>query len=97
MDNEEKRIAKALGAQEVPEVDEGNLLKYRKYLLERMDKGTVLTGREDFPWEEEYVIGSGNRVEYRVVSTALFLPPVGSFFDILFLEMKWAFQKQENT
>jgi hypothetical protein len=28
MDKEEKRIAKALGAQEVPEVDEGNLLKY---------------------------------------------------------------------
>ncbi len=35
MDKEEKRIAKALGAQEVPEVDEGNLLKYRKYLLEQ--------------------------------------------------------------
>ena len=64
MDKEDKRIAKALGAQEVPKVDEGNLLKYRKYLLERIDKGTILTGREDFPWEEGYVIGSGNRVEY---------------------------------
>lgn len=64
MDKEEKRIAKALGAQEVPEVDEGNLLKYRKYLLEQMNKGTVLTGREDFPWEEEYVIGPGNQAEY---------------------------------
>jgi hypothetical protein len=64
MDKAEKRIAKALGAQEVPKVDEGNLLKYRKYLLEQMDKGTVLTGREDFPWEEEYVIGPGNRAEY---------------------------------
>ncbi len=64
MDKEEKRIAKALGAREVPEVDQGNLLKYRKYLLEQMDKGTVLTGREDFPWEEQYVLTSGNRVEY---------------------------------
>jgi hypothetical protein len=64
MDREEKRIAKALGAQEVPEVDEGNLLKYRKYLLGRLDKGTVLTGREDFPWEEGYVIASGNLAEY---------------------------------
>jgi hypothetical protein len=64
MDKEEKRIAKALGAQEVPEVDEGNLLKYRKYLLERMDKSTVLIGREDFPWEEEYVFVPGNRAEY---------------------------------
>lgn len=64
MDKEEKRIAKALGAQEVPGVDEGNLLKYRKYLLEQMDKGTVLTGREDFPWEEKYLIVPGNRAEY---------------------------------
>ena len=64
MDKEEKRIAKALGAREVPEVDEGNLLKYRKYLLEQIDKGTVLTGREDFPWEEQYVFASGSRVEY---------------------------------
>lgn len=64
MDKEEKRIAKALGAQEVPEVDEGNLLKYRKYLLEQMAKDTVLTGREDFPWEEQYVFSSGNQIEY---------------------------------
>jgi hypothetical protein len=64
MDSDEKRIAEALGAQEVPEVDERNLLKYRKYLLGRLDKGTVLTGREDFPWEEKYVIGPGHRAEY---------------------------------
>jgi len=64
MDSDEKRIAEALGAQEVPEVDERNLLKYRKYLLGRLDKGTVLTGREDFPWEEKYVIGPGNLAEY---------------------------------
>ena len=64
MDSDEKRIAEALGVQEVPEVDERNLLKYRKYLLGRLDKGTVLTGREDFPWEEKYVIGPGSRAEY---------------------------------
>lgn len=65
MDNDEKRIAEALGAHEIPEVDEENLLKYRKYLLGRLDKGTVLTGREDFPWEEKYVIGAGSRTEYK--------------------------------
>ena len=64
MDSDENRIAKVLNAHEVPEVDEENLLKYRKYLLGRLDKGTVLTGREDFPWEEKYVIGPGNRAEY---------------------------------
>jgi hypothetical protein len=64
MDREEKRIAKALGAQDVPEVDGGNLLKYKKYLLERMDKGTVLIGREEFPREGDDVIASGNLAEY---------------------------------
>lgn len=64
MDSDEKRIAEALGAREVPEVDERNLLKYRKYLLGRLDKSTVLTGREDFPWEEKYVIVPGNQAEY---------------------------------
>ena len=64
MDSDEKRIAEALRAHEVPEVDEENLLKYRKYLLARLDKSTVLTGREDFPWEEKYVFGPGNRAEY---------------------------------
>jgi hypothetical protein len=64
MDTDEKRIAKALGAQKVPGVNEENLLKFRKYLLGRIDKGTVFTGREDFPWEEKYLIGPGSRAEY---------------------------------
>ena len=64
MDKEEARIAKALGTGEVPEVDEENLLKYRRYLLTHLDKSTVLTGREDFPWEERYVFGHGSKAEY---------------------------------
>ena len=64
MDDEEKRIAKALDTREVPSVNKKNLLKYRKYLLEQLDKSIVLTGREDFPWEEIYVFGPGNQVEY---------------------------------
>jgi len=64
MDKDEKRIAEALGARRVPEVNAKNLLRYRKYLLARLDKGTVLTGREDFPWEEKYVFGVGSRAEY---------------------------------
>jgi len=38
--------------------------KYRKYLLQRLNRKTIFTGREDFPWEEKYVIGPGNRAEY---------------------------------
>ena len=64
MDDEDRRIAKALVAHEVPNVSKPNLLKYRKFLLAQLGKSTVLTGREDFPWEEMYVFGLGNKVEY---------------------------------
>jgi len=64
MDNDEKRIAKVLGVHEVPEVSRNSLLKYRQYLLARLDKDAVLTGREDFPWEEKYILGYGNPAEY---------------------------------
>lgn len=64
MDSDEERIAQALGASEVPDVDEANLFKYRKFLLERLNKSSILTGREDFPWEEKYVIGPGDPAEY---------------------------------
>jgi hypothetical protein len=59
-----KRIAVAFGAGEVPEVTETNLLKYREYLLQHLDRKTVLTGREDFPWEEFYVLGPGDKEKY---------------------------------
>jgi hypothetical protein len=64
MDRDEARICKILGTKEVPEVTEENLLKYRQYILDHFDKKAVLTGREDFPWEEKYVIGPGSRSEY---------------------------------
>jgi len=40
------------------------LLKYRKYLLEHLDRKAILTGCEDFPWEEKYVLGGWSRAEY---------------------------------
>jgi len=57
MDADEARIIKILGTEEVPEVSEERLLKYRKYLLQHLDRKAILTGREDFPWEEKYVFG----------------------------------------
>ena len=62
--NDEKRIMKAFEATEIPEVSEENLLKYRRYLLARLDKKIILVGREDFPWEEIYVLGGGDREEH---------------------------------
>lgn len=64
MDSDEKRIAQVLGAREVPDVDKVSLVKYRKFLSKRLDKNTILTGREDFPWEERYVFGHGSAAEY---------------------------------
>jgi hypothetical protein len=64
MDQEEARIAKALGTKKVPGVNEKNLLKYRKYFLANFNKDVVLTGREDFPWEEAYAFGFGDKREY---------------------------------
>ena len=40
------------------------MLKYRKYLLEHLDRKAILTGCEDFPWEEKYVLGGWSRAEY---------------------------------
>jgi hypothetical protein len=64
MDADEIRIAKVFETDEVPDVSYENLVLYRRYLLENFDRKTILTGREDFPWEEKYVIGQANRAEY---------------------------------
>lgn len=64
IDEDEKRIMQVFGTNEVPEPTEENLLIYRQFLLTRFDKKCILTGREDFPWEEKYVMGVGSRKEY---------------------------------
>lgn len=64
-DKIEARVAKIFEIEEAPEVTEENLLKYREYILDHFDKKTILTGREDFLWEEYYVLGPGDPVEYK--------------------------------
>jgi hypothetical protein len=49
MDADETRIITAFGVEEVLEVYKENVPKYRKYLLQHLDRETILTGREDFP------------------------------------------------
>jgi hypothetical protein len=34
------------------------------YLKENIELPCILTGIEDFPWEEKYVFGYGNKKEY---------------------------------
>jgi hypothetical protein len=52
----EKRIASIFRTEEVPDVTGATLQRYRGYLVEHLDQGLKLTGREDFPWEERYVL-----------------------------------------
>lgn len=35
-----------------------------KYLKENLDSPCIMTGVEDFPWEERYIFGHGSKKEY---------------------------------
>lgn len=59
-----KRIAKVFCLAEAPGVGHETLQIYRGHLLRHFDKEALLTGREDFLWEEFYVFGPGDRREY---------------------------------
>ena len=63
MDEQEKRIIEILG--EDCERNDNNFLKYYHYLKENISIPCVLTGIEDFLWEEKYVIGSWDPEEYK--------------------------------
>ncbi|MBT8342980.1 MAG: hypothetical protein HKP58_01580 [Desulfatitalea sp.] len=62
-DEQEKRIAKILGRLDVP-VNQASALNYLDYLKEHIKLPCRLTGIEDFPWEEYYVMGPGSKKEY---------------------------------
>jgi Calcium binding len=63
-DAQDERIAKVLGEDEVPEVNDRTLRRYLAYLKENLEFPCHLTGIEDFSWEERYVFGYGSQVEY---------------------------------
>lgn len=41
-----------------------NASRYRSYLLKNLSLPIIVTGTEDFPWEEPYVIGGWDQREY---------------------------------
>jgi hypothetical protein len=59
-----KRIAAIFDADVAPEVGKETLRTYRAFLLRHFNKETILTGREDFIWEEFYLFGPGDEKEY---------------------------------
>jgi len=62
-DKQENRISKILNNLDL-DVNEENLKTYRKYLIENLKSPTIITGIEDFSWEERYVFGHGSQKEY---------------------------------
>jgi hypothetical protein len=62
MDNKEQRIVEILGEDSF--VDSETVLRYREYLRSQLSFPIVVTGIEDFPWEERYVIGGWDPKEY---------------------------------
>jgi hypothetical protein len=63
LDEQDKRIEQILGQFDI-EVSEESSLKYMDYLKQNIEFPCQLTGIEDFPWEEYYVVGPGNKKEY---------------------------------
>jgi len=64
VDRQLKRIAEVFGKEEPPEVNEKTLKVYLKYLRKNVEFPCMMTGSEDFEWEEFYVIGPGSKKEH---------------------------------
>ena len=63
-EEQEKRIASILGSNDVPSVNRKTLRMFRDYLKKNLELPCLLTGIEDFPWEERFVFGFGDKAEY---------------------------------
>jgi hypothetical protein len=65
-DRIEQRLMTILSKQDADDLfrGEANLKRYLKYLKENLAFPCLLTGMEDFPWEERYVFGYGDKREY---------------------------------
>ena len=48
----------------VARVSRENFSIYQKYLEDNIELPCLVTGHEDFPWEEKYVFGYGSQKEY---------------------------------
>jgi hypothetical protein len=69
MDTQEERIAQIIADgdvdnEEKQEKSTETIAKYLHYLKENIELPCIVTGIEDFPWEEKYVFGYGNKKEY---------------------------------
>ena len=65
-DEEEERISEILNTDDAT-VNEENLDTYYMYLNENLKTPCILTGSEDFDWEEPYILGGWSKKEYEIL------------------------------
>lgn len=63
-DQQRQRLANIFGTEGVPAVKPETLERYLDYLKQHLEFPCQLTGIEDFPWEEIYIIGPGDKEEH---------------------------------
>ena len=65
-DKTQKRIMAILGQEGIDDIfrSDENLQVYLEYLKNNVEHPCLVTGMEDFPWEEKYVFGYGDEKEY---------------------------------
>ncbi|MDR0231675.1 MAG: hypothetical protein LBI82_06095 [Dysgonamonadaceae bacterium] len=63
-DEEAKRIMAVLNTDDIYDTGDESYLKYREYLKANIKKPCILTGSEDFGWEEPYLFGGWDEEEY---------------------------------
>ena len=64
LDRQLKRIGQVFGKEEPPEVKEKTLKIFLKHLKQNVEFPCMLTGSEDFEWEEFYILGPGSKKEH---------------------------------
>ncbi|NEQ73867.1 MAG: hypothetical protein F6K23_12890 [Okeania sp. SIO2C9] len=67
-------------------VNQSNLKKYFKYLKQNIDFPCLVTGIEEFEWEEHYTIGPGSKKEYQKLKKKK--PSYTDVFNLLKLDDK---------
>jgi len=68
-DDQDMRIAQILAEGDVEneaaqEKTSETVAKYLQYLKKNIEFPCTVTGIEDFPWEEKYILGPGNKKKY---------------------------------
>jgi hypothetical protein len=74
-DKQRQRLADLFGTEGVPSVKTETLERYLDHLKQHLEFPCQLTGIEDFPWEEIYVMGPGDKKRARAITPDATLVP----------------------